>query len=371
MTRDVQLSQLLDSNGDVKTSALGNAPDPITKSATAPSNPAAGDLWYDTSNKAMKHYDGGNWLQMSNKFTATGGTEATDTANGFKYHVFTSSGSFTSESSGEIEYLVVAGGGGGSSGDYSTGGGGGGAGGVISGTANVTAQSYSIVVGGAGVGQAWQNTGGNGGNSYISSVSATALGGGAGGGYQVSNGVAGGSGGGGTWPNELSGGAGTAGQGNRGGNHANASSTSGGDQRLGAGGGGAGGAGQDVGSSNQNQIGSGGVGTSAFSAWGAATNTGEDVSGTYYYAGGGSGGGSDWVDAPSNGYLAGTNIGGYGGGGDGAYSTGQNSSIAGQAGATNTGGGAGGSAFNGSGESAQSLTSANGGSGIVIIRYAI
>ena len=66
-------------------------------------------------------------------FSASGGN-ATYTLNGYKYHVFTSSGSLVAESgTDEVEFLIIAGGGGAGAGcgtDYGRGGGGGGAGGV-------------------------------------------------------------------------------------------------------------------------------------------------------------------------------------------------------------------------------------------------
>lgn len=66
-------------------------------------------------------------------FSASGG-EATYTLNGYKYHVFETSGSLVAETgSDEVEFLIIAGGGGAGAGasiDYGRGGGGGGAGGV-------------------------------------------------------------------------------------------------------------------------------------------------------------------------------------------------------------------------------------------------
>lgn len=38
----------------------------FTSSASAPSSPAAGDVWYDTTNSVYKHYSGTEWTQMSN-----------------------------------------------------------------------------------------------------------------------------------------------------------------------------------------------------------------------------------------------------------------------------------------------------------------
>ena len=79
---------------------------------------------------------------------ATGGT--TYTSGDFKYHKFTSSANFVVTIGGSVEYFLVAGGGAGG-GRYL--GGGGGAGGLLSGTLDVTAQTYSIVVGAGAAGQ--------------------------------------------------------------------------------------------------------------------------------------------------------------------------------------------------------------------------
>ena len=38
----------------------------FTSSASAPSSPAAADVWYDTTNSVYKHYTGTEWIQMSN-----------------------------------------------------------------------------------------------------------------------------------------------------------------------------------------------------------------------------------------------------------------------------------------------------------------
>ena len=68
-------------------------------------------------------------------FSASGGN-AEYTLNGYKYHVFTSSGSLVTNAGtadDEVEFLIIAGGGGAGAGasiDYGRGGGGGGAGGV-------------------------------------------------------------------------------------------------------------------------------------------------------------------------------------------------------------------------------------------------
>ena len=121
-------------------------------------------------------------------------------AGGYRYHTFTSSGTFGNTlSSLAIECLVVAGGGGGGSGDDGGGGGsGGGAGGAIDTTATLNTGNYTVTVGGGGQGG---NRGGNqsgavGSNSSFNSN--TAIGGGrgidSGGSITPSNGGSGGGG---------------------------------------------------------------------------------------------------------------------------------------------------------------------------------
>ena len=289
---------------------------------TAPSSPAVGKLWFDTTSgvAAMYVYDGSGWDRMSNKVSATGGTVVT--SGDYTYHTFTSSGTFTTLSSGTVELLMVAGGGCGGS---STGGGGG-AGGLIYNTSiGVTPQAYTVTVG-AGQPAAYKNTG-RGSNSVA--LGLTAIGGGGGGWSEgdqtVGVAYSGGSGGGGQsyYGSPLAGGAGTSGQGTAGGI---------GGGSYSGGGGGAGGAGA-AGSSGSG--GNGGAGL-AYSTIATATSTGDGT----YYAGGGGG-----------------TIGGNGGAGGGA-----NNDVAGTA---NTGGGGGG----GWGHSANTIGS--GGSGIVIIRYRV
>jgi hypothetical protein len=212
-----------------------HAPSPITSSATEPTNPNAGDMWYDTSENIIKHYDGSRWIQMSNKFSAVGGTEGTYTDNGtlYKYHVYTSSGVFNAYSSGTVDVLLVAAGGG-------TGwdvGGGGGAGGLIQSIGlSISPGNHSISIGAGGSsGQGTNIRGTNGGNTTAFSL--TAIGGGGGGAYNSNgNGLSGGSGGG-AGNYGSTGGSGTAGQG-----YAGGSSGASGTWATG-GGGGAGGAG--------------------------------------------------------------------------------------------------------------------------------
>jgi hypothetical protein len=283
--------------------------------------------------------------------SATGGT--TTTANGFAYHVFLTSGSFTVSLAGTINYLIVGGGGGG--GDRH--GGGGGAGGVVSGTATVSAISYTVTVGNGGsfgaaaegrpgVGSPF-GAGTKGGDSSIAGI-ATAFGGGGGGTFDgnptnVSGSVGSGGGGGGQ---NLPGVAGTAGQGNSGGNGAGP---------AGGGGGGAGGAGANANTST------GGIGTAAFSShllaigYGTtfATTPNNPVSGGLAYIAGGGGGAAESGTNPT------ARAGGLGGGGTGDW---DDAVIT--AGTPNTGGGGGASRSNQTGTAGR-----DGGSGLVLLWY--
>jgi hypothetical protein len=260
---------------------------------------------------------------------ATGGNIVANDGT-YWYHAFLTSGTFTPQTALTCNALVVAGGGGAGS-DAA---GGGGAGGVLSLTSqSLTTTNYTVIVGAGGVGYS------NGSDSQIGALTA-AVGGGKGASYATSPGN-GGSGGG-AYGGSYSVGTGTSGQGNNGGTGAGS---------AGGGGGGAGTAGSNGTSAPRG--GDGGVGTSSFSSWGAVTLTGQNVSGTYYYAGGGGGAGRT---NPGNSGNVG--VGGYGGGGNGGSYT----QIYPTNGLANTGGGAGGADF---------TTSANGGSGVVIIRYAM
>jgi alpha-tubulin suppressor-like RCC1 family protein len=250
--------------------------------------------------------------------TITTGGAITDVA-GYRYHTFTESGTLTSTAGSFLSYLVVGGGGGGAHHNTSSNGGGGGAGGFLtSDIASTGVMTITIGAGGA--------PGVNGGDTSFGNI--TALGGGGGGYHGV--GLSGGSGGGGAGiGGSAIGGDGTVGQGNDGG-----TGISGGNW-LGGGGGGAGEIGADGGGSNTKDSGGDGL------EWlGLGT----------LYAGGGGGGG---------------NYGAYGLGGDGGGGRGGtnvvNSAVAGT---ENTGGGGGGSG-------SATNTAASGGSGIVIIRYAI
>jgi hypothetical protein len=256
------------------------------------------------------------------------------------------------------DFLVVAGGGGGG-GDNSGGSGGGGAGGYrnsysteSSGGGGSSESSltfdigtvYTITVGAGGANGTGNSQGSNGADSSISGTGITTITSSGGGGGAVragnSDGLAGGSGGG-AGCRESSpsgsgtGGSGTANQGFDGGDISTA---------LNAGGCGGGGAGA-VGTNQPSAVSPGTAGGAGL----ASSITGSSVT-----RGGGGGGG-----AGLDGGNAGS--GGTGGGGNGAS---QNPNAHATAGTANTGGGGGGSGNVGSG----STTSANGGSGVVILR---
>ena len=254
------------------------------------------------------------------------------------------------------QVLVVAGGGAGGYTDSGWVGGGGGAGGISyhSSYTVLDGTAFTVTVGAGASGpdndteMGTDNVADNGGDSQFSATdytTLTAYGGGGGAGYVNAYvpGSAGGSGGGGEGQNggqnasaATKGVGGTTLYGNTG------AGGTGGTPYNGGGGGGAGGSGAIL---------TGGAGTSDFSAWGAATSTGENVSGTYYYAGGGGGG--------SNGGTGGT--GGNGGGGNGG-------SVGGTSGGNaidGTGGGGGGRGQYNAG----SGVGGDGGDGVVIIRY--
>lgn len=240
--------------------------------------------------------------------------------------------------------LVVAGGGGGGGGLQ---GGGGGAGGFLETTTSlVSGGIYPITVGVGGVGSGGYTyratTPSNGLNS--SAFGMTAIGGGYGGSEYVTPNehfpaASGGSGGGGTWGNTSSyyaGKNGTTGQGNKGGDNLTQCC-------IGAGGGGAGGVGTNTTSTTG---GSGGVGKLSL------------ITGTYLAGGGG----GAFRDSDAGG------IGGAGGGGASATSRSAATHKTGgaQAGGAATGGGGGGSLRNTSNTDG---FGANGGSGIVAIRW--
>jgi hypothetical protein len=348
------------------------APSLILTPRTVPTSPAPveGQVYYNNANNVIYMYTGAEWLQLTNvPFSATGGNSIV-TSGAFKVHVFTASGAFTPNADVTVDYLVVAGGGGGGGTYSSPGGGGGGAGGFRTGASlDLTAQEYTITVGLGGTGGTASNAaqGTSGGNSIFSTI--TSYGGGAGGHYNTKPGLSGGSGGGGilgygagagntpsTSPVQgYAGGVGGTNQAAGGGGGAagvGGAAVSGGNPS--AGGGGAGGAGED-------QV----MGLSASDSYTLLTDAsvGHVVSGARYFSGGG-GGGKGYDSGGST--FAG--LGGNGGGGAGTVGASSNPGPTGTAGTANTGGGGGGS---GSKIDPQQSVGGAGGSGIVIIRYAI
>jgi hypothetical protein len=283
---------------------------------------------------------------------ATGGDIIT-TSGGYTYHAFLTSGTFTPSQALTCDYLVVAGGGGGG-GSY---GGGGGAGGLRS-TVGATGGGgslesalslssgvgYTVTIGAGGSGGSNGALSTSGSNSVFSTITST------GGGKGADNssagftaGATGGSGGGASYT-FTTGGSGTTNQGY-------AAGSGNGSVSAGSGGGGAGAVSGNVGATNGIAT-NGGAGV-AISAFANATTTGV----SNFYAGGGGGGATVGGGA---GTYAGT--GGAGGGGAGSLVAGGN----GTSGTANTGGGGGGSGY-----ITPSGVGGNGGSGIVIVRYAV
>jgi hypothetical protein len=297
----------------------------------------------------------------ANQLKATGGNIIT-TDGTYWYHAFTSSGTFTPNSTLTCDVLIVAGGGAGGSSQsgaayQATGGG---AGGLVYSSGNSISAARTVTVGAGGVssGQVYPFRGANGSNSTFQSLTA-AVGGGGGIYYGVeSQGLSGGSGGGGGGQhNTPTPGLGTSGQGNNGGVGVYAA----------GGGGGAGAVGGNSGfSANNSQAGVGGAGVNTYSAWLNSTNTG--VNG--FIAGGGGGGFSDGYGTPSNYNNGGSGGGGVGGSGGINSPAGIGAQQAG-AGVTNTGGGGGGGGANTNTVYSGGFNGANGGSGLVIVRYPV
>ena len=263
---------------------------------------------------------------------AAAGGDSTYDLDGYRIHVFTTSGTLNVNTDVDVDLLVVAGGGGGGKGV----GGGGGAGGLISTNAySLTSQSYTVTVGGGG---ATDVAGSN--SSFGVDPSTAAVGGGESAYNSGGSAGSGGSGGGGALRETL-GGVGTAGQGNNGGDSAGAGESGGG------GGGGAGAVGQD--SPANFEGGNGGSG------WDGSAYFGSGVGASGWFAGGGGGGSRTDGVSP----VAGT---GHSGGGNANLGT------PGDDAQDGTGSGGGGGCFvSGPGN----LVGGSGGSGIVIVRYVL
>lgn len=280
-----------------------------------------------------------------------GVNETLEDYEGTKYrvHEFTSTGSQKFEitnigdSDGTIEALLVGGGGGGG---FSGGeaGGGGGAGGLLYETnISVSEQSYTVTVGDGGSGLTNDDvpTAENGADSTAFGLKA--IGGGGGARYNQ-DGANGGSGGG----------------------AADAPSVTGGSALQPSTNGGSGEPGGDSNDHAHGGAGGGGANQAGGNAYGGGTS-GDGGNGKYFgdifgenvgengdFAGGGAGGGRANSDSPNPG------VGGSGGGGDGGDPDGSSADN----GQPNTGGG-------GGGGDSSSQSGADGGSGIVLIRYPI
>ena len=273
----------------------------------------------DTINSTLEVYNAAGKYYSGLVGTPTGGDETTYTDGATDYVVrsfLSGTTNLVFDTSGTVDYLLVAGGG---SGGGSALGGGGGAGGLLTATSlSVSNAIYPIVVGAGGSGGSQVYTDGEDTTAF----SLTAIGGGYGGSGSTINPSNGGSGGGQMGYATTPVGTGTVGQGNNGGQ---------GTSHSGGGGGGAGAVGANA-VSPDGAVGGVGLSNSL------RTNAG------VFYAGGG--GGSGW-----------TGPGGAGGNGGGG--TGRNPpAAAGSAGAVNTGGGGGGG----------NDTTA-GGSGIAVVRW--
>ena len=275
------------------------------------------------------------------------------TYSGYRVHTFLLAGNGSATNNLVLyaatvcDILMVAGGGGGGY-DSEADAGGGGAGGMrVITSATLAAGTYTAVVGDGGGAGTSSASPANGANTTFTGQTA-ATGGGAG--SKADNGYApgqnGGSGGGGGGENDSSSGQGDGGTGDGSvGTNGNTAGYYGGD----------GGAGNSTSGSNRHGGGGGGAGANggagSNSAGGAGAiglqNNFRTGSNTFYAAGGGGGG-------KTAGTAGGSSIGGTGG----------NPGAAGTVGASNTGSGGGGGK-NGS------ASTAKGGSGIIVVRYAV
>jgi len=344
-----------------KVSSINDLTD-VTVSASDPTvsanPPAVGHLWINTTSGeqyvATDKTTGANvWSNTGEGVgnvvlppVVTGGTITT--VGGYKIHTFTSSGTLTFSRGGAVDYLVVAGGGSGG------GAGGGGAGGMFVGTIIASIGATTITIG-AGASGPTTNLQGNDGSASSFGTIQTTTGGGGGGMYLAGSpapGRAGGSGGGGGY-RAGAGGSGTSGQGN------------------------AGGASTDNVSSPFNCAGGGGAGAVGLSDAGAQSGHGgagvaNDYLGISYIFAGGGGGGMQGSGTAGNGGIGGggggaryNNVGTFGNAGTGGLNAGTNGGVnLGGNGGTNTGSGGGGMGISVG-------TAGSGGSGIVVIRYAV
>ena len=301
-------------------------------------------------------------IAVGNSSAKADGGSSVVTDGTYWYHTFKSSGAFIPRQAlTNVDYLVVAGGG---AGGLALGGGGGagglrstvtatGGGGSLESKLSLSKDvAYTVAIGAGAPALPYsaysQGVKVNGSDSIFSTITSTG-GGGGGSSYQdvPSTGGNGGSGGGGAGRNNTAGGNGTSGQGYGGGL---AGGQWGAGEVSGGGGGGAGAAGANCAQGSSVNVGGAGGAGVQITALATATGTGANSG---YYAGGGGGWGSNGTRS----------AGGLGGGGGGGTYPSNNSGISGTA---NTGGGGGGTY-----PTTVGSTAGSGGSGIVIIRYAV
>jgi len=305
-------------SSNYKSVSLDSVPE---NNATATRQVLTAGLWSDTAAITSVTIDGnGDNLVSGSTFylygisnvtsgsKATGGIVSSDGT--YWYHMFPYSGTFTPTQNITADYLVIAGGGGGAGNQGGGGGAGGlrstvgttGGGGSLESALSLTANTgYTVTVGAGGVGTWGSQTSGS--NSVFSTITSTGGGkGGAGG----ANGSSGGSGGGGGYagsPPVGTGGAGTTNQGYAGGDGVL--------NQYGGSGGGAGGTG--TAGNNASITGGAGVQITAFAN---ATQTG--VNSGYYAIGGNNNGSGNGTVNTGNGAQANQNNGANNGGAGGS-----------------------------------------------------
>ncbi len=80
--------------------------------SSAPSNPAEGELYYNSNTNVVMIYNDSEWEQINNNDIGGIVTSYADGGNTYRVHTFLTSGIFIGFS-GNVDYLIVAGGGGG------------------------------------------------------------------------------------------------------------------------------------------------------------------------------------------------------------------------------------------------------------------
>ena len=139
-------------------------------------NGTAGQLRYNTETTKLEYSDGSSWNNLGavGQIISTSGN-TTSVSGGYKYHEFTSSGTFTNNGSTQVAEIYVVGGGGGAGGGGSNAGSpGGGGGGMAYGSIEIPNGNFTVTIGGkgssgvaAGSNDGSSSAGGNGGTSSI------------------------------------------------------------------------------------------------------------------------------------------------------------------------------------------------------------